>query len=275
MSTDSKRIKEAQLLSNKEREPESKKETREGRDVPKRIAVVTGANRTNGIGAAIVKGLASIPNTTVIFTSRKEEDGERALSYFHKLGLNNVVHRILDFDNVKGIDAFIDNVHKDFDHVDWLINNSGTLPPLVVEPSDILHTIDVNSIGAYRLLMGFLPKMKENNYGRIVNMSSTLGVVSDIMESSLGGFPGGLLAYRMSKAALNVITRTFAVENKDKNILINSMCPGVVDTDMSRDYPVKTKKTPDEGADTAIWLATLDESGPRGGFFRERKPLPW
>ena len=106
--------------------------------------------------------------------------------------------------------------------------------------------------------------MQKLRHGRIVNISSGLGQ----METMGEGSP----AYRVSKAALNALTRTLAAEVAGTGILVNSMSPGWVRTDMGgEDAP----RSVEEGAETAVWLALLPSSGPTGKFFRDRKPIPW
>ena len=106
--------------------------------------------------------------------------------------------------------------------------------------------------------------MLKNKYGRIVNLSSGMGQLSEMN----GGCPG----YRTSKTALNALTRLLADELKGSQVLINSMCPGWVKTDMGGPGAMREVQ---EGADTAIWLATLPAGGPSGGFFRDRRVIPW
>jgi NAD(P)-dependent dehydrogenase (short-subunit alcohol dehydrogenase family) len=106
--------------------------------------------------------------------------------------------------------------------------------------------------------------MNRNGYGRIVNVSSGQGQLSDMGV--------GTPAYRVSKTALNALTRTLAAELKGSGILVNSMCPGWVRTDMGG---AGAPRTVEQGADTAVWLATLPDDGPSGGFFRDRRPIPW
>jgi NAD(P)-dependent dehydrogenase (short-subunit alcohol dehydrogenase family) len=79
-------------------------------------------------------------------------------------------------------------------------------------------------------------------------------------------------AYRLSKAALNAVTTLIAGEVRDLNILVNSACPGWVRTALGGD---QAPLTPEQGADTPVWLATLPDGGPTGGFFRERRQIPW
>jgi NAD(P)-dependent dehydrogenase (short-subunit alcohol dehydrogenase family) len=132
--------------------------------------------------------------------------------------------------------------------------------------------LETNAFGPLLLSQACLGLMKANNYGRIVNMSSTLGSLTDI--ASPDSLHAEVLspAYRLSKAVLNGITVLLASELRGTNILVNSACPGWVRTDMGGDQaPI----SPEEGADTPLWLATLPEGGPSGGFFRERQPIPW
>ncbi len=106
--------------------------------------------------------------------------------------------------------------------------------------------------------------MQKGGYGRIVNLSSGLGQLADMGK----GWP----AYRMSKAALNALTRTLAAELAGTNIKVNSMCPGWVKTDMGGP---DAERSVEVGAETAVWLATLENDGPSGGFFRDKKPIAW
>ena len=101
-------------------------------------------------------------------------------------------------------------------------------------------------------------------FGRIVNLSSGLGQLSEMGS--------GTPAYRISKTALNALTRILAAEFRENNILVNSMCPGWTKTGMGGE---SAPRTPREAGDTALWLATLPDDGPTGGFFRDRKPIPW
>jgi NAD(P)-dependent dehydrogenase (short-subunit alcohol dehydrogenase family) len=114
--------------------------------------------------------------------------------------------------------------------------------------------------------------MQKNDYGRIVNISSSLGSLSDMTdpESIFAGVHAP--AYRLSKAALNALTALFAKELRETDILINSACPGWVRTDLGGP---NAPRSVEEGADTPVWLATLPRGGPSGGFFNSRRPLFW
>ena len=106
--------------------------------------------------------------------------------------------------------------------------------------------------------------MQRQNYGRIVNVSSMAGAMS--------AMHGDTAAYRLSKLALNGMTQIMAGEVRRYNIKINAMCPGWVRTDMGG---ANAPRSVIQGADTAIWLATLPDHGESGGFFRDRKPIAW
>ncbi|HEY9845551.1 MAG TPA: SDR family NAD(P)-dependent oxidoreductase, partial [Candidatus Caenarcaniphilales bacterium] len=109
-----------------------------------------------------------------------------------------------------------------------------------------------------------VPLMREHNYGRVVNVSSGAGQLADMSSN----YP----AYRMSKTALNALTRILADELKQTNVLVNSLCPGWVKTDMGG---ANAPRTPEEGADTIVWLAALPDNGPTGSFWRDRQPIDW
>jgi NAD(P)-dependent dehydrogenase (short-subunit alcohol dehydrogenase family) len=124
--------------------------------------------------------------------------------------------------------------------------------------------METNVYGVLRVTQALIRLMKKQNYGRIVNVSSGMGQLHDM--------GGGSTGYRISKTALNALTRIFASELQGTNILVNSVCPGWVKTDMGGE---NASLTPEQGVDTIVWLATLADGGARGGFFRNRKPIDW
>ena len=152
--------------------------------------------------------------------------------------------------------------------LDVLVNNAGIYgSPAGAADFDLPEAhevLEVNVFGAWRLIQALLPSLRDSGHGRIVNVSSGSGQLDDMQ--------GGHAGYRVSKTALNALTRILAAEEGQYGILVNTMCPGWVRTDMgggSAPRPVE------EGADTAVWLATLPDDGPTGGFFRDREPIPW
>ncbi len=132
--------------------------------------------------------------------------------------------------------------------------------------------LETNAIGPLLMAQATVPVMKANGYGRIVNMASTLGSLAEIANPDSPYNSVLSPAYRLSKTLLNGITVLLAGELRGSNILINSVCPGWVHTDLGGDA---APLAPEQGADTPVWLATLPDDGPTGGFFRERQRIPW
>jgi len=232
----------------------------------RRIAVVTGASK--GIGFEICRQLAQ-QRINVVLSGRDSARGEKAAATLQREGLNVIFHR-LDVTDPKQIRALADYMARSHDRCDILVNNAGILPDkrgasVLDVPVDTLRTtLETNFYGPLQISQALVPLMRRHAYGRIVNVSSGLG--------QLEGMGDGTPAYRASKAALNALTLMFAAATQDSGILVNSMCPGWVRTDMGG---ANAPRGVDKGADTAVWLATLPGDGPTGGFFRDRMPIPW
>ena len=234
-----------------------------------RTALVSGANR--GIGFEIVRQLARLGVLAVI-GARDLQDGAKAAEKLQSEGLEVPVVA-LDVDREESAAEAVAEVKRLYGRLDILVNNAAIL---IDEPggfnasffdlkSDtVRRTMETNLLGPIRLIQAAVPLMREQGYGRIVNVSSIGGQLAEMGS----GYP----SYRMSKTALNALTRITAAEIGAGDIKVNSMCPGWVKTDMGG---ANAERTPEEGADTAVWLATLPEDGPTGGFFRDRKPLAW
>lgn len=231
------------------------------------ITVVTGASR--GLGRATAKHLAAVERHRVIATARHAADLETLRTELRATG-----HRIechpLDVRDDDSITRFSTWLGEHFDHVDVLINNAGISlerysASLLDLPLETLRTtLETNLFGVLRVTQALLPLIRASHAGRIVNLASGMGQLSDMQA--------GVPAYRISKTALNAITRILAAELASNGIKVNSVCPGWCRTDLGGpDAP----RSPEDGIDTVIWLATLPEDGPSGGFFRDRKPIPW
>lgn len=233
----------------------------------KRVAVVTGANR--GIGFEICRQLARRDGIRVVLTSRDEAKGKAAVRKLGEEGLD-LDYRGVDVTSERMIKALAEYLAGTYERCDILVNNAG----IAADPrgsrvlsSDIATyraTLETNTLGPLMLCQALAPLMKKRRYGRIVNISSGQGQLSDMDVGSP--------AYRVSKTALNALTRTLAAELKGSGILVNSVCPGWARTDMGGPG---APRTVEQGADTAVWLATLPDDGPSGGFFRDRKPIAW
>lgn len=227
-----------------------------------RVALVSGANR--GIGREIARQLTD-KGLTVVVSSRDLAKGEAAAA---ELG-GSAVATQLDVRDEGSASSAVDFVEGEFGRLDVLVNNAGIggshLPGGAEADLDaVKEVLETNLFGAWRLATLALQLMRRDGYGRIVNVSSGMGQLSDMG----GGNPG----YRLSKTGMNVMTRILAAELKGENILVNSVCPGWVRTDMGGSG---ARRSVEEGADTPVWLATLPDGGPSGGFFRDRLPIPW
>ena len=228
----------------------------------KRTVLVTGGNR--GIGLAAARKLAELGNS-VFIGSRDFKAGETAAAALRRPGLDVAPVR-LDLADAATIDAALATIEKAGRPVDVLLNNAGVLherPLLDLTDAEIAASIAAHVTGPIRLIRALVPDMVARGYGRIVNVSSGWGSFAEGM-----GGPG---AYGVTKAGLNALTVRLSKELPPA-IKVNAMCPGWVRTRMGGPG---ADRTPDEGADTAVWLATLPDDGPTGGFFRDRKPIEW
>jgi len=232
----------------------------------KKLAVVTGANK--GIGFEIARQLAR-KGLGVVLTSRDEAQGLRAQKALAKEGLDVLYHE-LDVTRRSSVSALGRYLAKQDSSVGVLVNNAGIMSgshstSALDEDEEKFHiTLKTNFFGALRMCQAVVPLMQAQGYGRVVNLSSGLGQLDDMGD--------GNAAYRVSKTALNALTRMVAKATVGQNILVNSMCPGWVRTEMGG---ANASRSVEKGAETALWLATLPDGGPTGGFFRDKKPIPW
>ena len=230
-----------------------------------RVALVTGANR--GIGREVASQLAE-RGYEVLLSAR---DGEKAGAAAEEVaaGTDGAVRPLtLDVSDPQSISEAAERVRADPGRLDVLVNNAGIGSDFGVAGVDpdfaaIQRALDTNFYGAYRLTVELLGLLRASRHPRIVNVSSGMGGVAE-----MGGWSPG---YRVSKAALNAMTRILATELKDAGFLVNSACPGFVNTDMGG--PMGATKPVEDGAGGIVWLATLPDDGPTGGFFRDGKPV--
>ena len=231
----------------------------------KRVALVTGANR--GIGLEICRQLGAA-GYAVVLTARDAERGAKAVRTLCGEGLDARFHA-LDVASPGDAAEAAAFVERELGRLDALVNNAA----VAIDPEAALATVDldvvrrtleINLVGALRCCQAFLPLMRRQEYGRIVNVSSGRGSFSKLAA----GGP----SYRISKTALNALTVILADEVREANILVNAMTPGWVRTRLGG---IKAPRSTAEGAETAVWLATLPDDGPRGRFFRDREDFPW
>jgi len=230
-----------------------------------RLAVVSGANR--GIGLEISRQLAR-EGYHVVMGARDEASGREAAESLAAEGLD-VEARALDVADPASVEAFAGALGESGGRVSALVNNAGVIGDTSASGTEadldeVKRTLETNLFGAWRLSEAIIPLMRGAGSGRIVNLSSGMGQLSDMN--------GGAPAYRVSKTGLNALTRILAAELAGEGIKVNSACPGWVRTDMGGSG---ARSSVEEGADTPVWLATLPDDGPTGGFFRAREPIPW
>jgi NAD(P)-dependent dehydrogenase (short-subunit alcohol dehydrogenase family) len=229
-----------------------------------RLAVVTGANR--GIGLEVVRQLAR-DGYTAILGARDPERGDAAASALRDEGLDVQV-RLLDVSDPAGVAEFGEQLARDFDQLDALVNNAAIHYDTWQRATDadldvVREAFETNVLGAWRTVQACLPLLRQSASARIVNVSSGAGALTDM--------GGGAPAYRVSKTALNALTRMMSVELRGEGILVNSVCPGWVATDMGGPggRPVA------QGAASVMWAVRIPDDGPTGGFFRDGRRIDW
>lgn len=231
----------------------------------KPVAIVTGANR--GLGFAAAQGLAR-RGYRVMIIARDVQKANSSAARLQTEGLDSEGFAA----DVGAVDALLpvaEQVGSRYGRVDTLVNSAGILPEtdqnasVFDTPFELIErAFRVNTLGALAAARAFVPIMRKRGTGCIVNVSSGMGGITEMN----GRYP----AYRLSKAALNALTRILANELSDTSIRVNSVCPGWVRTDMGGPHATRSIE---EGVAGILWAATLPSDGPTGGFFRDGKPL--
>jgi NAD(P)-dependent dehydrogenase (short-subunit alcohol dehydrogenase family) len=226
-----------------------------------RTALVTGGNR--GIGFEACRQLAK-KGLRVVLTARDPLRGEAAAGALRDEGLG-VFFEELDVTDNRSVEACARRLQDRGIGVDVLVNNAGVYPTgnvFSVSEETFGRALDINALGPFRTSRAFVPGMIGRGYGRVVNVSSGGGSFGEGI---------GPVAYGASKAALNALTVKVAQVVRG-DVKVNAMCPGWVRTEMGG---AGAPRSPEQAADTLLWLATLPADGPNGGFFRDRGPIPW
>ncbi len=240
----------------------------------KPVALITGANK--GIGFEIARQLGKL-GCRVIVGARSVERGASAVETLKNEGIEGYCVE-LDVTNSASIAKLPNFIRSKFGQLDVLVNNAAILldydgpPPSATDMQILRQSFETNFFGVFAVTQTLLPLLRESSAGRIVNLSSSVGSLTSILDTSSPLSQVVSPAYQASKTAVNAMTVLFAKELADTNIKVNSACPGPVKTDQN---PKRGVLSVEEGADTPVWLATLPPDGPSGDFFNSRKPVPW
>jgi NAD(P)-dependent dehydrogenase (short-subunit alcohol dehydrogenase family) len=236
------------------------------------IVLVTGANK--GIGYEIAAGLGAL-GWSVGVGARDEQRREAAVEKLRAAGAD-AFGVPLDVTDDASVAAAAGLIEDRTGRLDVLVNNAGItggMPqtPSAVDPATVRAAVETNVIGVIRVTNAVLPLLRRSASPRIVNMSSSVGSLTP--QTTPGTEMGPIsAAYVASKTFLNAVTVQYVKELRDTNILINAACPGYTATDLNGFRGVRT---PEQGAAIAIWLATLPDDGPTGGFFDDAGMVPW
>jgi NAD(P)-dependent dehydrogenase (short-subunit alcohol dehydrogenase family) len=228
-----------------------------------RTALVTGGNR--GIGKEVCRQLVQ-RDVHVVLASRSLTAGEEAAHELRDKGHESITVMTLDVSSQASVMACATELSKRGIGIDVLVNNAAVCPDgglLDIEDETIEVALRTNLAGPFWLVRAFVPAMVRTGYGRVVNVSSGWG--------SFAGQLGGPVGYSATKAALNALTVKLAQEVSG-DLKVNAVCPGWVRTRMGG---AGATRTVEKGAETIVWLATLNADGPNGGFFRDKQSIPW
>ena len=227
--------------------------------------LITGGNR--GIGMETARQLAA-KGFQVFIGARNFEAGQKAAASLKKSGgqVSAIQIDVADSASIKNAAA---ELARHVQQLDVLINNAGIYPDegmniLNITREQLVTTFQTNTFGPIAVVQAFLPLLRKARNGRIINLSSGLG--------QLDGMSSGIPSYSLSKLAVNGVTILLASALKGEGITVNSMCPGWVRTDMGG---ASAPRSVEQGADTAVWLASEASADLTGKFFRDRKEIPW
>jgi NAD(P)-dependent dehydrogenase (short-subunit alcohol dehydrogenase family) len=241
-----------------------------------KIALVTGANK--GIGYAIATGLGGL-GYRVGVGARDEARLETAVEKLRAAGAD-AFGVPLDVTSDQSVTQAAELIERQAGRLDVLVNNAGISgevgPGWVQDPTTldldlVRRVVETNVIGVIRVTNALLPLLRRSPSPRIVNVSSGVGSVTRQADPDIQIGPV-MAAYAPSKSFLNAVTVQYARQFAGTNILINAACPGLVATDFTG---FLGPRTPEQGAATAIRLATLPDGGPSGAFFEDEGEVPW
>lgn len=222
-----------------------------------KVALVTGASR--GIGAAIAEQLGKA-GAVVIGTATSVSGAEKITARFAELGVRGT-GKVLNVTDAESVAGLLKEVGEEFGAPAILVNNAGiTKDNLLMRMSDEewFDVINTNLSSIYRLSKGVLRGMMKARWGRIINISSVVGAMGNPGQSN----------YAATKAGVSGFARSLAAEVGSRNITVNTVAPGFIDTDMTKVLPEEQKQqllsriplgrlgAPEEIASVVVFLAS-------------------
>ena len=239
----------------------------------RKIALVTGANK--GIGLEIARQLAEA-GVTVLLGARDTARGQQAAEALASSGLDVDVIAIdlNDEETIASAARVIEDLHG---RLDILVNNAGIVdaqdgPPSLASTGAARRLMVTNFVGTLAVTQAMLPLLRKSEAGRIVNLATTLGSLSINGDPSSPYYEARLIGYNASKAALNMLTVQLAAELKDTGIVVNSVAPGYVKTDLTGNNGFMTAE---EGARLPVEYALLGKGAVTGQFVEPAGTAPW
>ena len=244
--------------------------------INKKVVLITGAGREEGLGFETARQLA-VEGYTVIITARNEDRINALAAKLQQQNLD-VIPYVLDVDSDQQVAEAAVMIDQKYGRLDGLINNAAimSLENLTITGGDLLAVnseLETNVISVWRMMKAMVPLLKKSKSPRVVNVSSGMGSYHDDAFGLLKPPMDFIPVYSLSKLLLNGLTIKAALELKQDNILVNAVCP-----DFTATY-AETKKMGarpvEEGAAGIVWGITIPDDGPSGGFFRDGKVLAW
>ncbi len=241
------------------------------------LALVTGGNR--GLGFATARALAE-RGAHVIIGARQQEAGRTAAEELQASGLL-AEHVVLDVDDPASVRAAAHHVGCRRGRLDVLVNNAGILPEATVSATEIVdaalfrRTFETNLFGAVSAIEAFLPLLRSGEHPRIVNVSSTMGSLTDQTDPASPYYETVVPAYQASKAALNSLTIGLSKLLADTNVVVTSVCPGFVQTDLAPAAREHAPLTADEAARVVVAAALAGPDAPSGRFLNSAGSVAW
>lgn len=241
-----------------------------------KTALITGVSRRDGIGFETARQLG-LQGFTVVVSARQLNQAELLARELTTMGITASALSI-DQTNDQSVKDAVEKFRQKFEQLDVLINNgalmlNGTSTIADKNLQELTEELDTNVTGPWRVTQQFLPLLKKSGHGRIVNVSSSMGSITEpgwgLIDFKMRAIP----AYAITKLALNGLTIKMAKEFKDDSILVNAVCPGFTAT---RPGMAEMGARPiSESIPGIIWVATLPDDGPTGQFFRDKAPVAW